>query len=109
MSLAATRFRLTHSFSIPSSLRVTRSSLSGTQLEFKRGSNLTALDNRIGLKTGSGITGLTFKFLLPACVYCVLARVYIYLEINDGMLLSSDLQHIIFRHVIRESVLAEHN
>ena len=66
--------------SIPLILGTNLSSFRGTQEEFNNGSILTAFDVRTSRKTSGGMTGLTFKFLQPACVYCVLANVYMYLE-----------------------------
>lgn len=61
--------RRIYSFNIPLILGTKRSSFRGTQDEFSKGSILTAFDVRTSRKTSGGMTGLTFKFLQPDCVY----------------------------------------
>ena len=72
-----------YSFNSPLTLGTNLSSFKGTHDEFSNGSIFTAFDVRTSRKTSGGITGRTLTFLQPACVYCVRANVYMYLEVFD--------------------------
>ena len=92
-----------YSFNSPLTLGTNLSSFKGTHDEFSNGSIFTAFDVRTSRKTSGGITGRTLTFLQPACVYCVRANVYMYLEVFDKMKnLAAFLLLALFQHSVRK-------
>ena len=81
--LYADRLFLTHSFIMALSLDLTASSLRAFQVCASKGSILTAFELVTGPKQLMGTKGRTLRFLQPFCVYCDLAKLYMYL-FNTG-------------------------